>query len=146
MKRNATAVWNGTGAEGKGTLSAPSTVLNKTPFSFKTRFKNEDGKEGTNPEELIAAAHAGCFTMQLSFMISGAGFTPDELQTVATVEINAVEGGGFAFTGITLDLTGKVSGMGEADFLKLANAAKVSCPVSKALHATPIHLNVSFTA
>ncbi|PYF69517.1 OsmC family protein [Pedobacter nutrimenti] len=145
MKRRVTAVWNGTGLEGKGTLSSANNFFNQTPYSFKTRFENEDGKAGTNPEELIAAAHAGCFNMQLSFMIVAAGFTADELSTEATVSLDPVEGG-FAISNITLDLHGKVSGMDEAKFIELANAAKAGCPVSKALSATPITLNVSFSA
>lgn len=145
MKRRVTAVWNGTGLEGKGTLSSSNNFFNQTPYSFKTRFENEDGKAGTNPEELIAAAHAGCFNMQLSFMIVAAGFTADELTTEATVSLDPVEGG-FAISNITLDLKGKVSGMDENQFKELANAAKAGCPVSKALSATPITLNVTFTA
>lgn len=145
MKRRVTAVWNGTGLEGKGTLSSANKFFDQTPYSFKTRFENEDGKAGTNPEELIAAAHAGCFNMQLSFMIVAAGFTADELTTEATVSLDPVEGG-FAISGITLDLKGKVTGMDEAKFTELANAAKAGCPVSKALSATPITLNITFSA
>lgn len=145
MKRRVTAVWNGTGLEGKGTLSSSNKFFDQTPYSFKTRFENEDGKAGTNPEELIAAAHAGCFNMQLSFMIVAAGFTADELTTEATVSLDPVEGG-FAISSITLDLKGKVSGMDEVKFTELANAAKAGCPVSKALSATPITLNISFSA
>ncbi|MEZ4884758.1 MAG: OsmC family protein [Chitinophagales bacterium] len=145
MKRKSTAVWQGTGAEGSGTLTSPSGVLKETPYSFKARFKNEDGTAGTNPEELIAAAHAGCFAMALSFAIAGAGFTADNLDTTATVSMEAVEGG-FAITGIVLDLKGKVSGMDEEQFIELANGAKTGCPISKALSAVPISLNVSFEA
>ncbi|WP_158858263.1 OsmC family protein [Lunatibacter salilacus] len=146
MKRKATAIWKGTGLEGKGTLSAPSGFFNETPYSAKTRFENEDGKAGTNPEELIAAAHAGCFNMALSFQIAGEGKTADELNTVATVSIEKQEAGGFAITGIVLDLKGKVSGMDEEQFTKLANVAKENCPVSKALKAVPISLNISFSS
>jgi osmotically inducible protein OsmC len=85
MIRKANAVWQGTGKEGSGTLTSPSTILNNTPYSFKTRFENEDGKAGTNPEELIAAAHAGCFTMALSFQLAGANFTPTKLSTEASI-------------------------------------------------------------
>ena len=144
-KRRATAVWNGTGAEGKGTLSSPNKFFNATPYSFKARFENEDGLMGTNPEELIAAAHAGCFAMALSFGIAGAGFVADELKTTATVTLDAVEGG-FGITGITLHLTGKVSGMSEAQFMELANGAKAGCPISKALSAVPISLEAIFIA
>nr|MBI1228503.1 OsmC family peroxiredoxin [Cytophagales bacterium] len=146
MKRKATAIWKGTGLEGKGTLSAPSGFFDETPYSTKTRFENEDGKAGTNPEELIAAAHAGCFNMALSFQIAGEGKVADELHTVATVSIDKQEEGGFAITGIVLDLKGKVSGMDEATFTKLANVAKENCPVSKALNAVPITLSISFSS
>lgn len=145
MKRRATAVWKGTGKEGKGNLSSPSNFFDDTPYSFKTRFENEDGKAGTNPEELIAAAHAGCFNMALSFQIAGEGFTADELTTVATVVLESKDGG-FAITGITLDLTGKVSGMDQDQFERLAQNAKENCPISKALSAVPISLNISFSS
>lgn len=143
MKRKATAKWNGTGLEGKGALSSTSGVLNGTPYNFTARFKDEEGRSGTNPEELIAAAHAGCFTMALSFQIAGAGFTADELVTDAIVNLDQVEGG-FAITGITLKLTGKVSGMSEEKFMELAGAAKAGCPISKALGAVPITLEAKF--
>lgn len=145
MKRRATAVWNGTGKDGKGSLSSPSKFFDDTPYSFKTRFENEDGKAGTNPEELIAAAHAGCFNMALSFQIAGEGFTADELETSATVELESKEGG-FAITGITLDLKGKVSGMEQEQFQRLAEIAKENCPISKALSAVPITLQVHFSS
>ena len=142
-KRNATAVWQGTGLEGTGTLNTQNRFFSDTPYSFKARFENEDGKMGTNPEELIAAAHAGCFAMALSFGIAEAGFTADELKTKATVTLDAVEGG-FGITGITLKLEGKVTGMSEAQFMELANGAKAGCPISKALSAVPITLEASF--
>jgi len=145
MKRKATAIWKGTGLEGKGTLSAPSGFFDESPYSFKTRFENEDGKAGTNPEEMIAAAHAGCFNMALSFQIAGEGFTADELNTVATVSLDK-QGEGFAITGIFLDLKGKVSGMEEEQFTKLANVAKENCPISKALKAVPLTLNITFSS
>lgn len=145
MKRRATAVWNGTGKDGKGSLSSPSKFFDDTPYSFKTRFENEDGKAGTNPEELIAAAHAGCFNMALSFQIAGEGFTADVLETSATVELESKEGG-FAITGITLDLKGKVSGMEQEQFQRLAEIAKENCPISKALSAVPITLQVHFSS
>ena len=143
MKRKATAKWNGTGLEGKGTLTSTSGVLNSTPYNFLARFKDEEGKSGTNPEELIAAAHAGCFNMALSFQIAGAGFTADELVTEAVVNLDQVEGG-FGITGIELKLTGKVAGMTEEKFIELANAAKAGCPISKALGAVPITLTAKF--
>ncbi len=143
MKRQATAVWNGTGLEGKGTLNAPSKFFDNTPYSFKARFENEDGIQGTNPEELIAAAHAGCFAMALSFAIVGAGFVADELKTNATVTLDPAEGG-FAITSINLHLEGKVAGMTETQFVELANGAKAGCPISKALSAVPITLETKF--
>ena len=145
MKRRATAVWNGTGKEGKGSLSSPSNFFDNTPYSFQTRFENEDGKAGTNPEELIAAAHAGCFNMALSFQIAGEDFTADELKTVATVTLESKDGG-FAISEIVLDLTGKVSGMEQDQFEKLAQVAKENCPISKALSAVPISLNINFSS
>lgn len=145
IKRRATAVWSGTGAEGTGTISSPNKFFNATPYSAKARFENKDGMLGTNPEELIAAAHAACFTMALSFGIAAAGFVADELKTMAVVTVDAVEGG-FALTGITLQLEGKVSGMSEAQFMELANGAKAGCPISKALSAVPISLEATFIA
>ncbi len=144
-KRRATATWQGTGLEGTGKLDTQNKFFDATPYSFKTRFENADGKAGTNPEELIAAAHAGCFAMALSFAISNAGFTPDELKVNATVSLDSVEGG-FAITGITLHLEGKVSGMEESAFMEMANVAKAGCPVSKALSAVPIELDAKFIA
>ncbi|MGB5377699.1 OsmC family protein [Muriicola sp.] len=125
--RKASAHWQGSGKEGKGTVSTESSVLNKAQYSFKTRF--EDGI-GTNPEELIGAAHAGCFTMKLSFLLGDAGFTPDDLKTKASV---LFEDGNV--TKITLDLEGKVSGIGSDQFIKIANEAKKTCPISQLLKA-----------
>lgn len=144
MKRKATAVWKGTGKEGQGTLSSANKFFDNTPYSAKSRFENEDGQLGTNPEELIAAAHAGCFTMALSFQIDGRGYKADELNTVGTVTIEKKEEG-YAITGINLDLTGKVSGMEQKEFEELAQIAKDGCPVSKALGSVPITLNVNFS-
>ncbi len=140
IKRTSEAVWNGTGMEGSGTLSSASGVLNQTPYSFKARFQNEDGKAGTNPEELIAAAHAGCYAMQLSFMLTGAGFAPTSLDTKATLEMEQVDGG-FKISGITLTLIGNVPGISAEQFDQLANEAKTVCPVSQALSALPITLD-----
>ncbi|WP_256013057.1 OsmC family protein [Desertivirga xinjiangensis] len=139
MIRRSTAVWNGTGKEGKGVLTSTSGVLSNTPYSFAARFESEDGKAGTNPEELIAAAHAGCFSMALSFQLAGAGFTPDELKTEAAVKVEPGEGG-FSITSITLKLEAKIPGISEEQFSELANAAKAGCPVSKALSAVDITL------
>ncbi len=140
MIRRSTAVWNGTGKEGKGVLTSTSGVLNDTPYSFAARFESEDGKAGTNPEELIAAAHAGCFSMALSFQLAGAGFTPTELKTEAAVKVDQVEGG-FKITSIKLTLTGQVPNISEEQFLQLANEAKEGCPVSQALSAVEITLD-----
>ena len=125
MKRSATAVWNGTGKEGKGHLSTQSTVLDKTQYSFSSRF--EEGV-GTNPEELIAAAHAGCFTMKLSFNLTAAGFTPGKLETkcVVTLENGSV-------TNSELDLKAEVEGVSDEKFAELVADAEKNCPISKLL-------------
>jgi osmotically inducible protein OsmC len=125
--RKANAKWQGTGMEGKGTISTQSTTLNKAQLSFKTRFAEG---VGTNPEELIAAAHAGCFTMQLSFLLSEAGFIPEDLNTEAKVSF---EDG--AINLIQLELAGKVPGISEEEFNEAAQKAKEICPVSKLLNA-----------
>lgn len=135
MLRTASAVWHGTGRDGSGSLTTPSGVLREQPYSFKTRFESEDGRAGTNPEELIAAAHAGCFTMALAFQLQTAGFTPDALNTTANLTLEA-QGGGFAITAIRLDLTARVPGIDEAKFQQLAAEAEANCPVSKVLKAT----------
>lgn len=140
MIRRSSAVWIGTGKEGKGSLTSTSGVLNNTPYSTSARFENEDGKAGTNPEELIAAAHAGCFSMALSFQLTEAGFTEIELKTEAAVKIEPGEKG-FSITSIQLNLTGSVTGISEDEFIRIANAAKEGCPVSKALSAVPISLD-----
>ncbi|QEK51887.1 OsmC family protein [Pedobacter aquae] len=132
--RKASANWKGTGKEGSGNISTESTVLNNAQLSYKTRF--EDGI-GTNPEELIAAAHAGCFTMQLSFLISEAGFTPENLDTVAKVQL---EDGSVNL--ITLELSGAVPGISAEEFEQLAQKAKEICPISKLLD-TEITLTVT---
>jgi len=139
MKRTSTARWQGDGKTGTGQLSTQSGVFKEQPYSFTTRFVSEDGKAGTNPEELIAAAHAGCFSMALSFMLSGASHVPESLQTDASVELRFVDGH-FEIAGIALNLKAKVPGIDAAKFQELASAAKANCPVSKALAATPITL------
>ena len=131
MIRKAKAVWHGTGRAGNGTLSTDSGVLANTPYSFKTRFENE---KGTNPEELIAAAHAGCFTMALAFALQGAGFTPTELSTEAAVSLEP-EGQGFRIKRSALTLRATVPNLDEATFNKLAGEAEKNCPVSKVLNA-----------
>ncbi len=134
MKRTATAIWNGSGKEGKGNLTTQSTTLNKTQYSFKSRF--EDGV-GTNPEELIAAAHAGCFAMKLSFDLGAAGFTPDSLE--ATAEVTLDNG---TITTSNITLKAKVPGISQEKFDEVAAGAKANCPVSKVLNAS-ISLNAT---
>jgi len=126
MKRSASAVWNGTGKEGKGHLSTQSTVLTKTQYSFSSRF--EEGV-GTNPEELVAAAHAGCFTMKLSFNLSGAGFNPDTLETQCVVTF---ENGSIVSS--ELHLMARVSEVSEEKFAELVEDAEKNCPISKLLN------------
>ena len=134
MIRHGSAVWNGTIKEGSGTVSTPSGVLNNTPYSFKLRFEDESGRNGTNPEELIAAAHAGCFSMALSGQLTRAGFTADSLATSAALSL-VQKDGGFAITKVHLTLEAKIPGITAEQFQELANAAKAGCPVSKVLNA-----------
>ena len=131
MKRTASAVWNGSLKEGKGTMSGQSGVLKNTPFTFKSRFENDPQ---TNPEELIAAAHAGCFSMALSNVLGQAGFTPERLATTANLTMDTVDGKP-TITAIHLDLAAKVPGIDKAKFDKAANDAKAGCVVSRALNA-----------
>ena len=131
MKRTASAVWQGALKDGKGTISAHSGVLKDTPYSFRSRF--EDAPQ-TNPEELIAAAHAGCFSMALSLFLANAGFTADRIATTATVTLDQVNGD-WTITTVHLDLTAKVPGINQAQFEEAANGAKAGCPVSRVLKA-----------
>ncbi len=131
MKRNATAEWNGGLKDGKGKISTDSGVLSDTQYSFSTRF--EDGV-GTNPEELIAAAHAGCFSMALSGQLGQAGLTADSIKTTASVRLEKTDNG-FAITSVHLDVTAKVPGADQQAFDTAANNAKAGCPVSKVLKA-----------
>ena len=131
IHRTARAAWQGTGTEGTGTLSTQSGVLKEARYGFQTRFA--DGP-GTNPEELIAAAHAGCFTMALAFQLQGAGHTPDSLDTEARVSLEQ-EGGGWSIKAVALSLRAKVPGCGPEEFQRLAEAAKANCPVSRVLKA-----------
>lgn len=136
MKRKANAVWTGTGKEGKGHLNTQSEVFKNQPYSFHTRFENEDGKAGTNPEELIGAANAGCFAMALSFALNEAGYTAEELNVDAHVHlVKDEEGSGFSIPKIDLKLHASVPGLAQDEFMKLANGAKENCPVSKVLNA-----------
>jgi osmotically inducible protein OsmC len=139
MIRKSTAVWKGDGLHGQGSLTTQSGVFHDQPYSFKTRFESQDGKAGTNPEELLGAAHAGCFAMATSFALSGAGHAPDELHVSASVDLQK-EGEGFKIANIALTLDAKISGIDDATFQKIAKAAKEGCPLSKALSATPITL------
>jgi osmotically inducible protein OsmC len=123
MKRTATAIWNGSGKEGNGTLSTQSSVLNKTQYSFNSRFAEG---VGTNPEELMAAAHAGCFTMKLSFVLGAAGFTPETLETSCAISLE--EG---VITRSDLSVKAKVPGITPEKFQECAADAKTNCPVSK---------------
>ena len=131
MIRKAKAVWRGTGREGEGDLSTDSGVLSETPYSFKTRFENQ---KGTNPEELLAAAHAGCFTMALAFALQTAGYEPTELLTEAAVSLDP-DGPGFRITRSALTLTADVPGLDKETFDKLAADAEKNCPVSRVLNA-----------
>lgn len=126
MTRNATAVWNGSGKDGKGTISTQSTVLSSTQYSYKSRF--EDGV-GTNPEELIAGAHAGCFTMKLSFVLQEGGFTADEIETKCDITLD-----GGAITESKLTVKAKIPGITKEKFDEAAKTAKEECPISKLLN------------
>ncbi|MGJ3261635.1 MAG: OsmC family protein [Salinarimonas sp.] len=137
MKRTATAVWNGALKDGTGTLDSQSGVLAGQPYSFKTRFEDESGRSGTNPEELIAAAHAGCFAMQLSHFLAENGRPAERLEARAAVELIP----GTGITGSALTLEAKIPGIDEATFQSLATKAKENCPVSKALGAIAITLD-----
>ena len=129
MKRKINAIWKGDGADGTGVLTAQSGAFNNMPYSFKTRFKNDDGTLGTNPEELIAAAHAGCFNMKLSFVLNESDYNPEELNTdaVLTFEDGKV-------ISIELNLKAKVPNIDEEKFQELAEEAKENCPISGVLN------------
>jgi lipoyl-dependent peroxiredoxin len=139
MIRKSTARWQGNGREGKGALTTQSGVFKDQPYSFNTRFQSEDGRAGTNPEELLGAAHAGCFAMAMAFALTEAGHAPDELRVTASVDLQKSDAG-FAIKTIGLDLEAKVSGIDAATFQTIAEKAKQGCPLSKALAATPITL------
>lgn len=131
MVRKASAVWKGSLKEGKGTISSDSGVLSNTPYSFSTRFENA---KGTNPEELIAAAHAGCFTMALSAQLGNAGITPESLETTASLTLDKLDAG-WTVTKIHLDVAARIPGADKAAFDKAAEAAKAGCPISRLLKA-----------
>ena len=138
MKRSASAEWKGGLKDGQGTISTDSGVLSSTQYSFSTRF--EDGK-GTNPEELIAAAHAGCFSMALSGQLGQAGLTAESIRTTASVKLEKTDAG-FAITSVHLDVKAKVPGADQQAFETAANNAKAGCPISKVLNAE-ITMNAS---
>jgi osmotically inducible protein OsmC len=141
MKRSATAHWKGDLNSGSGNVTTQSLVLDKTPYSFNTRFG--DGA-GSNPEELLGAAHAACFTMALAYALSQSGFKPNDLETTAEVAVDLSKGG---LTGIELTLNASIiEGLSETGFFKFANDAKQNCPVSKALSGVEISLNVHYEA
>jgi lipoyl-dependent peroxiredoxin len=142
MDRKASAHWSGGLKDGKGTISAPSGVLNNTPYSFARRFENEPG---TNPEELIAAAHAACFSMALSGQLGAAGMTAQAIDTTATVTLEKLESG-FAITKIHLDVAVKIPGGDQAKFDQAAKNAKEGCPVSKVLKAATITMDAKLVA
>jgi len=131
MQRKASAVWKGGLKDGKGTLTAPGGALNSTPYSFTTRFENA---AGTNPEELIAAAHAGCFSMALSAQLGGANLTAESISTTVTLSFEKLDSG-WTITESHIDVVGKVPGADAATFQKYAEAAEKGCPVSKVLNA-----------
>jgi osmotically inducible protein OsmC len=138
MKRSGTAVWRGSGKEGSGTLSTPSGALTSQPYSAHLRFGDESGVNGTNPEELIAAAHAGCFTMKASFGFTGAGFVPDELRTEAVLTLEQ-QGVHWTIAKMVLQLDARIPGISDEEFHRIAADSKANCPVSKAL-SIPIEL------
>jgi osmotically inducible protein OsmC len=140
MIRKSTAVWRGDGLHGSGALTMQSGTFQDQPYSFKTRFQSEDGKAGTNPEELLGAAHAGCYAMALSVALTDAGHPPAELRVTAGVDLVKTDDG-FAIKGIALDLEARVTGVDRDKFQTIAEAAKKGCPVSKALAATTITLS-----
>ncbi|WP_420391307.1 OsmC family protein [Acuticoccus sp.] len=137
MKRTASAAWQGALKDGSGTVSTEMGGLSQTPYSFNTRF--EDGTSGTNPEELLGAAHAACFTMAVSHELAGAGHPPQRAETKASVQLDQVEGG-FAISKIHLSLVADVPGLSDEEFQKIASSAKENCPLSKAI-AAPIELD-----
>ena len=141
MKRKASAVWHGDLKSGRGAISTESGVLKQTQYSFSTRFENGIG---TNPEELIAAAHAGCFSMAFAAELGKAGFTPVAIHTTATITMGKTDAG-FTVTESDLDLTAKIPGIDEAQFIAIADGAKVGCPISRLLNAK-VFLNAKLEA
>lgn len=134
MRRRASAVWRGKGADGQGTVSTGSGALKENPYNTGTRFVDEEGRSGTNPDELIAAAHAACFSMAFAYGLTGAGFTPEELKTDALLTMNKGDSG-WRIESIHLSVRGRVPGVTDAQFQELAGKAKDGCPVSNVLKA-----------
>lgn len=144
LKRTSTAIWHGTGPQGTGSISTLSGALADLPYGFSARFQSEDGKAGTNPEELIAAAHASCFTMATAFQITNAGHEPKELKTLATVHMEKQDIG-WTIVKIDLAIEGSVPGITAEQFQTFAENAKKGCPISRALAAVPeITLDAKF--
>lgn len=141
MKQKASAIWNGGLKDGSGTLTTGSGVLSSVPYSFRTRF---EGEMGTNPEELIGAAHAGCFSMAFSMILGMAGMTPQKIETEATVTLEKV-GDGFQVTASHLDVKATIPGADETAFQEAAETAKANCPISKLLNAK-ITMNATLVA
>ncbi|MFP7570767.1 OsmC family protein [Marivita sp. S2033] len=142
IKKTASAHWSGGLKDGKGQISTESGVLDEQPYGFNTRFEN---KPGTNPEELIGAAHAGCFSMALSMILGDYDATADSIDTKATVSLEE-QAGGFTITKVHLDLEAKIPGLSEDDFHKAAQTAKENCPVSKVLAGADITLDAKLTS
>ncbi|WP_416421698.1 OsmC family protein [Pseudomonas sp. App30] len=142
MKKTASAVWQGGLKDGKGQISTESGALKSNPYGFNTRF---EGQPGTNPEELIGAAHAGCFSMALSMILGGANLTADRIDTIAEVTLDKV-GEGFEITAVHLILKAKVPGATNEQFQELANKAKEGCPVSKVLKGAKISLDATLVS
>lgn len=132
MKRKASAVWRGAGKDGKGTITTGSGALKGQAYSTLTRFEDESGKSGTNPDELLAAAHASCFSMALAYQLSGAGHPPEELSAESVLEMQRSDTG-WSILSSHLTVKGRVPGVSKEQFLELANKAKEGCPVSRAL-------------
>lgn len=141
MKRNAKAIWQGTLTDGTGTLTSQSGALSGLPYSFKGRFQDESGQSGTNPEELIAAAHAGCFAMQLSHFLAENGTPASKLDATATVTVDPDPANGFTIKSSVIELVGTVPGLDDTKFQELAAKAKAGCPVSRALGAIEVTLS-----
>ena len=141
MKRKASAIWQGSLKDGKGSISTESGVLKQSQYSFSTRFENGIG---TNPEELLAAAHAGCFSMAFSAELGKAGFTPTSIQTTATITLDKTDAG-FSITESHLEMTAKIPGIDQDKFTAIANGAKAGCPVSR-LYKANISLDAKLEA